>query len=355
MRLRMGFGGLRPGFVRFGVILASLMLAAPGPAQAGAAAAGRPDVVTVGTLKLIGGAPLYVGVEKGYFAAEGLDVRFEWFAAASPIAVAVASGDLDVGATGITGALFNSIAQGARILLVADRGSERPGYHLNALVTSRARHEAGLRSVRDLKGTRIGITQLGSTYHYQIGRILELNGLTLKDVELVPLRSISVMLEAVKQGTVDAALVSPPWGANAEEEGWGRVVFWAGDLLPYQVTGVFFSDRMRQRRDVGVRFMRGYIRGVRWYREAAFGESGRGGPGSAQFDELLDMVARYTGAQPQAIARSLSYIDPDARVDVQDLIQQQEWYKAQGMLSRVVDPAEFVDMSFVEEALATLR
>lgn len=354
MRLWTCWRRLHQGSTGVAVLVIGLVLAAAGASQAGAPAS-RPDVVTVGTLKLIGGAPLFVAIEKGFFAAEGLDVRLQWFAAASPIAVAVASGDLDVGATGITGALFNSIAQGARIFLVADRGSERPGYHLNALVTSRSRYEAGLRSIRDLKGTRIGITQLGSTYHYQIGRILERNGLSLKDVELVPLRSISVMLEAVKQGTVDAALVSPPWGANAEEEGWGRVVFWAGDLLPYQVTGVFFSDRMRQRRDVAVRFMRGYIRGVRWYRQAAFGEAERGGPGSPEFDELLGVVARYTGAQPAAIARSLAYIDPDARVDVEDLIQQQEWYKAQGMLSRVVDPAEFVDPSFVEEALATLR
>ncbi|HEY8486877.1 MAG TPA: ABC transporter substrate-binding protein, partial [Limnochordales bacterium] len=245
------------------------------------------EPVSLGTLKLIGGAPIFVAMEKKYFQDEGLDVRIQWFSAASPIAVAVAANQLDVGATGITGALFNSIAQGARLILVADRGSERPGYRLNSLVTTRQRYEAGLRTVKDLRGTRIGITELGSTYHYQIGRILELNGLSLKDVELVPLRDISVMLQAVRQGTVDAALVSPPWGANAEEEGWGKVVFWAGDLLPYQVTGVFYSDRFRQRREAAVRFMRAYIRGVRWYNQAAFGLGGPGGPGTGMYDELL--------------------------------------------------------------------
>ncbi|WP_324667995.1 ABC transporter substrate-binding protein [Geochorda subterranea] len=338
---------LLPFLLSVGLLSIGLVALAPGSASAA-------DVVTLGTLKLIGGAPIFVGLDKGFFAEEGLDVQVRWFSAASPIAVAVAANQLDVGATGITAALFNSIAQGARLILVADRGSERPGYRLNALLTSRERYEAGLRSVQDLRGARIGITELGSTYHYQIGRILELNGMSVGDVELVPLRDISMMLQAVRQGTVDAALVSPPWGANAEAEGWGRVVFWAGDLLPYQVTGVFFSQRMAARRDVAVRFMRAYIRGVRWYNQAAFGLGGPGGPGTAMHDELLRIVADYTGARPDAIALSLAYVDPEARVDVADLRQQQEWYQAHGLLARVVDPAQFVDMSFIDEALAGL-
>lgn len=337
-------GASRTGFKALAfVLLTALLLAGHAP---GLLAAG--DVVKVGTLKLIGAAPLYVALEKGYFADEGLDVQLEYFAAAAPITVAVASGDVDVGATGITASLFNAIAGGSKMYLVADRGSEKPGYRLNSLVTSRARYDAGLQSVQDLKGTRIGITSLGSTYHYQIGRILELNGLSLDEVELVPLRNISIMLEAVREGTVDAALVSPPWGRHAEEEGWGKILFWAGDMMPYQVTGVFYGDSMRQRGDVGVRFMRAYIRGVRWYMDAAFGDN------PEALEELVDMVARHTGAARDAIAESLSYIDPDARPDVEDLMQQQDWYMRHGMINRILQPEEFVDLTFIEQALAGL-
>lgn len=333
----------RRGFVAVVALAALLLTAFAAPAAYGAG-----DVVRIGTLKLIGAAPLYVALEHGYFEEEGLDVRLEYFAAAAPIAVAVASGDVEVGATGITAALFNSIAGGSSMYLVADRGSEQPGYHLNSLVTTREKYDAGLQTVESLKGSRIGITSLGSTYHYQIGRILELHGLSLDDVELVPLRNISVMLEAVREGTVDAALVSPPWGAHAEEEGWGKIMFWAGDLMPYQVTGVFYSGKMRNNRDVAVRFMRAYIRGVRDYMDAAFGDD----PEAKA--KLVDIVHRHTDAAPDAIAQSLSYIDRDARPDVEDLMAQQDWYFRHGMISRVLQPEEFVDLSFIEEALQGL-
>jgi TRAP-type uncharacterized transport system substrate-binding protein len=36
-----------------------------------------------------------------------------------------------------------------------------------------------VRSVRDLKGRKVGITQLGSTFHYMLGNLLEQEGLTL--------------------------------------------------------------------------------------------------------------------------------------------------------------------------------
>lgn len=182
---------------------------------------GAQDVVRLGTLRLIGGAPIFVALEKGYFEEEGIEVDVRWFAAAAPIATAVAAGDIDVGATGISAALYNSVAGGSRIWLVADRGSEHPGYRLNALVTNRANYDRGLQSVADLKGKRIGITTLGSTYHYQAAQILATAGLDLADVQLIPLRDMSIMIGAVREGTVDAAILSPPWGANRRKKAGG--------------------------------------------------------------------------------------------------------------------------------------
>lgn len=309
---------------------------------------GAQDVVRLGTLRLIGGAPIFVALEKGYFEEEGIEVDVRWFAAAAPIATAVAAGDIDVGATGISAALYNSVAGGSRIWLVADRGSEHPGYRLNALVTNRANYDRGLQSVADLKGKRIGITTLGSTYHYQAAQILATAGLDLADVQLIPLRDMSIMIGAVREGTVDAAILSPPWGANAEEEGWGRVLFWAGEI-PYQVTGVFVSDRFRQNRDLAVRFLRAYVRGVRYYYDAVLTN-----PPGPNYDEVLAIVAKYTEQTPDVIAKSLSYIDRDGIPDVEDLLRQQEWYDAQGMITRVVPLEEFVDLSLIQEAVAGL-
>lgn len=327
---------------------ALLLVAAVTLVALSAAPAAAQDVVRLGTLRLIGGAPIFVALEKGFFEDEGIQVDVQWFAAAAPIATAVASGDIDVGATGISAALYNAVAAGSRMWLVADRGSEQPGYRLNALVTSQARYQAGLQQVADLRGKRIGITTLGSTYHYQIAQILATAGLGLDDVELVPLRNMTIMIDAVREGTVDAAILSPPWGANAEEEGWGEVLFWAGEI-PYQVTGVFVSDRFRRDRDLAVRFLRAYVRGVRYYYDAVLTQ-----PPGANYHEVLSIAAAYTDQTPEVIAKSLSYIDRDGIPDTDDLLRQQEWYHSQGMQTRVVPVEEFVDLSLIREAVAGL-
>ncbi|HHY47975.1 MAG TPA: ABC transporter substrate-binding protein [Firmicutes bacterium] len=308
-------------------------------------------VVKLGTLKLVGSAPIFIALEKGYFDEEGLDVKVEWFTAAAPVSVAVASGDLDVGATGITATFYNSVASGAKMYLVADRGMERPGYPLNALVVNKALYDSGtIRSLKDLKGKKIGLSTLGSTFHYQIGKLLEQEGMSLKDVELTPLRTMPIMIDAVRKGTVPAVILSPPWGAVAEEEGWGKVLFWVGDKLTNQVVGVFYSEKMRNNRELGVRFMKAYIKALHYYYDACLAK-----PRGAHYDEVIDIIAKYIGQDRKSIERSLSYIDRDGRLYLPDLIAQQEWYVKNGLCKTVVPLEKFTDMSFVEEAAKQLK
>ncbi|MGH7386791.1 MAG: ABC transporter substrate-binding protein, partial [Candidatus Rokuibacteriota bacterium] len=61
----------------------------------------------VGVLKLTSSAPIFIGVEKGYFKEFGVEPELVYFQAAAPIATALAAGQLDVGATGLTAALYN--------------------------------------------------------------------------------------------------------------------------------------------------------------------------------------------------------------------------------------------------------
>ena len=65
------------------------------------------ETVTVAALRFVSSGPIFIAKEKGYFAAEGLEVTLKFFDAAQPVAVAIASGDADFGATGFTAGLFN--------------------------------------------------------------------------------------------------------------------------------------------------------------------------------------------------------------------------------------------------------
>ena len=143
--------------------------------------------VSLGMLRLTSSAPLFIALDKGYFAEENLEIDQQWFDAAHPIAVATASSKVDVGATGITASLFNMAASGQQLAIVADKGREQKGFSSSALLVTSDNYNNGITKLEDIKGKRIGITQKGSTFHYMLGRMLETKGLTLEDVEIVPL------------------------------------------------------------------------------------------------------------------------------------------------------------------------
>ena len=101
------------------------------------------DKVKVGVLKLTSSAPLFVGVEKGFFKEFGVDPELVYFQAAAPIAAALAARQIEVGATGLTAALYNIVLGGEQIWIVADKGREWPGYPLTALVVHTDLYERG--------------------------------------------------------------------------------------------------------------------------------------------------------------------------------------------------------------------
>ena len=65
------------------------------------------DKINVGALRFTSHSASFIAFEKGYFEEAGLDVEFKYFQAAAPMAVAIASGDIDYGITAITGGLIN--------------------------------------------------------------------------------------------------------------------------------------------------------------------------------------------------------------------------------------------------------
>ncbi|MGH7032357.1 MAG: ABC transporter substrate-binding protein, partial [Stellaceae bacterium] len=64
------------------------------------------EEIKIGILKSVSTGPIFLAVDKGYFAAEGLEPKLATFTSAQPIAVAAAARDIDIAATAFTGGLF---------------------------------------------------------------------------------------------------------------------------------------------------------------------------------------------------------------------------------------------------------
>jgi NitT/TauT family transport system substrate-binding protein len=312
------------------------------------------DKVKVGVLKLTSSAPIFVGVEKGFFKEFGIEPELVYFQAAAPIATALAAGQVEVGATGLTAALFNIVLGGEKLWIVADKGREWPGYPLTGIVVQKDLHDAGLRSVKDLRGKRIGVTQLGSTFHYHIGNILEKEGLKLDDVKIVELQAMPSVMEALRDKQVDAILLAQPFPGGAEAQGFGKVLAWAGDLHPWQVAAIFYSRAFAGDRARAVAFMKGYVKASRYYYDAALVQkAGRVAPGPS-YEDVVQITARYTGATPEIIKLGFPYQDRNGRLLSTDVERQMRWWTDRGFLKRVIPLDAIVDTSFVEEAVKQL-
>src|SRR5262245_33179179 len=185
--------------------------AAPGAAVQPAAAVPQPPVqLKVGTQRLSSDAPMYAAYERGYFTEQGLDVEFVEIGASAASIPSLASGQFDVGVGSINPALYNAIARGIDIKLVATKGSTPPVAEGNligsqALVLAADVAASGaVRDYADLRGKNVALPDRGSTLERGLTKALERGGLTIDDVE-IKLLAYADMLPALANRSVDAA------------------------------------------------------------------------------------------------------------------------------------------------------
>ena len=302
--------------------------------------------VSLGMLRLTSSAPLFIAMDKGFFAEEGIEIEPQCFDAAHPIAVSTASSKVDVGATGITASLYNLAAKGQKLGIVADKGREQKGYSSSALLVTTDNYNAGVKSLKDLKGKRIGITQKGSTFHDKLGRMLETQGMSLNDVEIVPLSKLSAVMAALESKQIDGCILNEPNITKVQKAGYGKLVVQVGDVIPYQTSAIFYSPDFMKNKDAAVRFMRAYNKACNYYYEAAVEKKD-----AKKLEEVVNIVAKYVKAPAEDIKAGLPYIDKDGKLLVSDIATQIKWYTDNKMISGKLDAKDVANTSFLDEAM----
>ena len=216
-------------------------------------------------LPLVSSAPVFIAQSRGFFAAEGLEIELRFFQAAQPVALAVASGDVEFGVTGLTAGFYNLAGRGA-LAIIAGQARVEPGDEFIAYVAGAKAWQAGLRTLDALPGHAVGITQTGSTFHYMVGRLADKRGFALEKVRLVTLETVPNVIAALRGGRIDAALLPGHLARPLVDEGIAKLLGWAGDETPWQLGAVFTTPRALERRGPTVeRFLRAYRRGAAVY------------------------------------------------------------------------------------------
>ena len=313
------------------------------------AAEGQEKNLRLGVLRLASAGPVFIAQEKGYFKQEGVNVEFRFFDAAQPIAVAVTSGDVDLGVTAFTGGLFNLAGKG-QMKVIAAQSREEPGYPLIAYMASKKAHEAGLKTLADFKGKSVGITQIGSSFHYSLALLARKQGFSMNDVKLQPLQSLSNLSSALVGGSIEGALLPATVARPLIEKGDAVLLGWVGDETPWQLGALFASTRiLQQDRDAVARFVRAYQKGCRDYHDVLLkrGPDGKLQHG-ADAQELMGHISKHVNQPVNVVANSLAFVERDCRLLLDSVADQIEWYQSTGAVDKGFGVKDIVDTSFVE-------
>jgi NitT/TauT family transport system substrate-binding protein len=296
-------------------------------------------------------APVYLAEEYGYFAEQGITLNYVQFPSASEVIPSITRGDVDVAAIGINPATLNALAANFGIKLVADTGTQFPGFPLNVVVVTN--EMAGtIKGPADLKGHKIALTPpgLGTASGYLLSKYLAQGGLTVNDVDIVPL-TFQDQVAALTNRSVDVAFMAEPFATQVVRQNIGKILTGTDVMLPgYQVTGLLYTDKFMSSSHAAAQgFMIAFLKGVRAYM-AAFGGT------ATDQDRVIGVMTKRTDIKDPQLWKEMipTGSSPDGVVDVKSIAEAQAYFKGLGLVQSTPDPATLVDTSFAKEAVRQL-
>jgi len=294
--------------------------------------------------------PVYLAEEYGYFAEQGITLNYVQFPSASEVIPSITRGDVDVAAIGINPATLNALAANFGIKLVADTGTQFPGFPLNVVVVTN--EMAGtIKGPADLKGHKIALTPpgMGTASGFLLSKYLAQGGLTVNDVDIVPL-TFQDQVAALTNRSVDVAFMAEPFATQVVRQNIGKILTGSDVMLPgYQVTGLLYTEKFMSSHALAQGFMIAFLKGVRVYM-AAFGGT------ATDQDRVIGVMTKRTDIKDAQLWKDMipTGSSPDGAVNLQSIAEAQAYFKSLGLVQNTPDPATLVDTSFAQEAVREL-
>jgi len=303
-----------------------------------------------GTGRLYAG-PTLVGLGRGYFAAQGLDVSITEVVGRTGIEL-LAKDELDVTPLG-PGFYFFSLWNPDRpMMLVADQGRQAPGRGSGAIVARPELVERGLlKDYSDLRGKRLGISpDRGDHDWLTFASALRRGNLTFDDVQVVITDFGDARHKALANGEIDASTVGR-LSSIIEGRDSGAFVVWKHEYEVQpgrQQFAVMFGHRFwSQRPDNARRYVLAYLQGARDYYRAFEQDIDR--------EVIVDVLAAQSGYPRQAVARDMvpTALDPNGFLSVEAIATDLKWLEDERLL-QPISLDRVIDHSYVEAALSEL-
>jgi NitT/TauT family transport system substrate-binding protein len=173
----------------------------------------EPVTLDVGVIPIADVAPLYLGMEKGFFEEEGLTIRPQLAEGGAAITPAVIAGDFQIGFSN-TVSLLIAASENVPVQIISQGvlgGADESEAWADLLVLK----DGPIQELSDLEGKTIAVNTLNNICEVTIKASLEDQGVDVDTLEFaeVPFPEMNVALEG---GDVDGACVVEPFVSQGE-------------------------------------------------------------------------------------------------------------------------------------------
>jgi NitT/TauT family transport system substrate-binding protein len=280
--------------------------------------------ITLGILPIADVAPIFIAIDRGFFADEGLTVSTEFAQGGAATIPALASGDLDIG-FGAYPSFFNAVSQGLPLIIISE--ANRPAPLFAGLYSL---PDSGIAAVADMAGKTIAVNTLNNVVQLAVQAQLEDAGMSLEDVTLVEI-PFPDMVATLERGDVDVIAVVEPFGSIARNTLDATLVIdmFANRMEEFPVAGFFVTDSfLADNPNTVAAFIRAFNNAV----EVA----------NSDADAVPTILPTYIETATEESARALNYPLFVSGIDLEVLQRVPDFMVDAGILTEPIDVAEYV-------------
>jgi NitT/TauT family transport system substrate-binding protein len=202
-------------------------------------ASDAPDQVTIGLIPIVDVAPIYLGIEQGFFEEQDIELTIELAQGGAAIVPAVMNGQYQFGFSNVV-SMMVARSEGLPVRLVGPgvRSTGEQGADFNGVAVP---GDSPIRTAADLEGRTVGVNTLNNICGVSINESVRKAGgdpSRLTYVELPP----PDMPAALDAGQIDATCMSEPFLSGYLAAGGRTVASNYADVAPDADIAVYFAS-----------------------------------------------------------------------------------------------------------------
>jgi len=243
--------------------------------------------IKVGVVPVVDVAPLYLGIDKGFFEDEGLEVEPVVAQGGAAIIPAVVAGDQEIGFSNVVSLMLGQ-TQDLPVKIIS-QGIQATDDSENDTAAIAVKGSSDIQEPADLEGKTIAINTLNNISQLTVTAALDSEGVdtsTLHFVE-VPLPDMVGQLEA---GQIDAAGLVEPFVTTGKNAGQRMIIYDRVATEPKMTVATYFTSDsyLESNPDVVASFVKAMNKSLEYATEHP--------------DEARQAIANYTQIPPDVLA-----------------------------------------------------